>query len=115
MSITKPKKVVNCRPEVEELEKKLRSELSNNSYELAMILIPSEDPVTHGMIKYIGDIEFEIPTQVVVRQNVNDKITTIHNIVLKMNSKLGGTNQKLSLGNEFVKPIFQRPVNSNEF
>ena len=112
MSITKPKKVVNCKPE--ELEKKLRSELSNNGYELAMVLV-SEDPVTYGMIKYIGDIEFEIPTQVILRKNVNDKITTIHNIVLKMNSKLGGTNQKLSLGNEFVKPIFQRPVNSNEF
>ena len=113
MSVTKPKKVVNCR--LEEVELKLRSELSNNRYELAMVLVPPEDQVTYGIIKYVGDIEFEVPTQVVLRNNVNDKFTTIHNIILKMNSKLVGTNQKLSLGNEFVKPIFQRPVSSLNF
>ena len=108
MSINRPKEIV-CRPE--ELEKKLRAEFKGMKYDLVMILVPFKDNETYAKIKLIGDTELKVPSQFVLQKNVNGKPTTIHNIILKMNSKLGGTNQKLSLdGERMVSPIFNEPV-----
>ena len=108
MHINDPKEIV-CRPE--NLEANLRAEFKDKRYDLVMILVPFKDNETYAKIKLIGDTELKVPTQFVLQKNVNGKPTTIHNIILKMNSKLGGTNQKLSLdGERMVSPIFQVPV-----
>ena len=109
MRINDPKEIVCRRPE--NLEADLRAEFKVKRYDLVMILVPFKDNETYAKIKLIGDTELKVPTQFVLQKNVNGKPTTIHNIILKMNSKLGGTNQKLSLhGERMVSPIFQVPV-----
>ena len=109
MRINDPKEIVCRRPE--NLEADLRAEFKVKRYDLVMILVPFKDNETYAKIKLIGDTELKVPTQFVLQKNVNGKPTTIHNIILKMNSKLGGTNQKLSLdGERMVSPIFNEPV-----
>ena len=73
--------------------------------------------------KLIGDTEINIPTQFVLSKNARGRNMgeppspqTIHNIILKINSKLGGTNQdlagpsrqELTLGQN--QTIFSKPI-----
>lgn len=66
----------------------------------------------YRQVKLIGDTEYEMPTQVCLKKNLSSRKTggpdqaTMHNIVLKLNSKLGGTNQVLS-------PISKQDIFSN--
>ena len=80
--------------------------------QLIMLICPEKGPF-RNRIKYLGDAVYKMPTQFVMRQNVlgRDRIPnvqTIHNICLKINSKIGGINQALD---DSVRPeIMKVPV-----
>ena len=59
--------------------------------QLVMVILPMKLPRIYGRLKLIGDCEFIMPTQFILRKNV--KADTCHQLLLKINSKLGGTNQ----------------------
>ena len=65
----------------------------------------------------------KVPTQFVLQKNISKRQrdgtfspdrSTIHNIILKLNSKLGGTNQTLEAAptSKVIGPIFQSPVST---
>ncbi len=59
--------------------------------------IVHKDERTYPILKRLGDTELEMPTQCVrlgTLQKANAQV--IHNIVIKINSKLGGTNQVIN-------------------
>lgn len=75
-----------------------------NEPQLIMIFTADKSGPTYPLIKRMGDAEFLVPTQFVLTKNVRGKphnrvpgpdVATLHNICLKLNSKLGGTNQVL--------------------
>ena len=68
----------------------------------------------------------KVPTQFLLQKNISKRQrdgtfspdrSTIHNIILKLNSKLGGTNQTLEglPTAKVIGPIFQKPVSSITF
>ena len=89
-----------------------------------MVIVRIKDADAYSKVKLLGDTELKIPTQFVIQKNICGKPSkgrggqntqkcdqsTVRNIVLKLNSKLGGTNQMLPLNNMFG-PIFKKPVN----
>nr|XP_040574527.1 LOW QUALITY PROTEIN: protein argonaute-2-like [Lepeophtheirus salmonis] len=91
-------------------------ELSKGSEkpQLIMIFMDNRGPM-YAALKELGDVELYIPTQFILKKNVMPHFKTgvlspqtIHNICLKLNSKLGGTNQILP---KSVRPqIMCRPV-----
>ena len=65
--------------------------------------------VVYNGLKHEGDVLQKISTQVIQQKNItNIKAATLHNILLKINSKLGGTNQTLHSSN--TPHILSRPV-----
>ena len=92
-----------------------------NSPSIIMVICPFKNGDDYATIKLLGDSELKMPTQFVLKKNVFGKNqgppspATIHNIVLKLNSKLGGTNQVLAPNSKqeiMVGPVglFQRPI-----
>ena len=69
--------------------------------QLIMVFTEVKGAPEYGIIKHLGDVVMQIPTQFVLSKNVVGKIgrgpdrNTLHNICLKINSKLQGTNQVL--------------------
>ena len=62
-----------------------------------IMAIVHKDERTYPILKRLGDTELEMPTQCVrlgTLQKANAQV--IHNIVIKINSKLGGTNQVIN-------------------
>ena len=61
--------------------------------QLIMAICPGKG-IHYDGIKRLGDCEYKMPTQFVLSKNVTKKSPqTAHNIVIKINSKLGGVNQ----------------------
>ena len=61
--------------------------------QLIMAICPGKG-IHYDGIKRLGDCEYKMPTQFVLAKNVSKKSPqTAHNIVIKINSKLGGVNQ----------------------
>ncbi|TRY67145.1 hypothetical protein TCAL_02956 [Tigriopus californicus] len=76
--------------------------------ELIMVIISARGTNEYSIIKHYGDMVLNIPTQFVLTKNVEQaKPTTLHNICLKINSKLGGTN--LSLDKKAIPPWMNKP------
>jgi len=64
--------------------------------QLIMAICPGKG-IHYDGIKLLGDCEYRMPTQFVLSKNVEKKSPqTAHNIVIKINSKLGGVNQMLA-------------------
>ena len=64
-----------------------------------MVLVNRKDSAIYAAVKALGDVIYGMPTQVLLKKNtqIGPKSTqTIHNICLKLNSKLGGINQVIS-------------------
>jgi eukaryotic translation initiation factor 2C len=75
-----------------------------------MVLIFDKEHTLYANIKHLGEIVLGIPTQVVLKRNVlKPDYVLAHNICLKINSKLGGTNQMISKNN--TPAVLKRPVN----
>ena len=87
-----------------------------------MVLVDLKDSQAYAKVKLLGDTELKIPTQFLLKKNISKRQqdgsfwpdrSTVHNIVIKLNSKLGGTNQTLDklTTSKLWGPIFQQPVN----
>ena len=77
----------------------------------AMILVITfgKNASIYNGLKHEGDVQQKISTQVIQQKNVkNLKPATLHNILLKINSKLGGTNHTLHASNS--PHLLQIPV-----
>ena len=87
------------------------------SLKLQMILVITQGKNTHvyNGLKHEGDVVEKVSTQFIQQKNIGNqryqqpaKPATMHNILLKINSKLGGTNQILHTS---ISPkIFNKPV-----
>ncbi|XP_065182841.1 protein argonaute-2-like [Sycon ciliatum] len=76
--------------------------------QLCFCIIPARNHM-YGEFKRICDTKIGIPSQVILSQNIvkaNDK--TCANIVLKLNSKLGGVN--FVIEPKFKHPFFKEPI-----
>jgi hypothetical protein len=81
--------------------------------DIIMVFVPVKDSNIYATVKMLGDIIYGMPTQVILRKNtiIGPKSgQTIHNICLKLNSKLGGINQILSPASR--PAILNTPVSS---
>ena len=95
------------------LYRKILVKCRDNNYPQLILVLAERRDGMYDHIKYIGDtgdgLKRPIPTQFVLIQNarrMNGQIA--HNLSLKMNAKLGGTNQVISMQS---KPnIMKRPV-----
>ena len=79
-----------------------------------MVICNAKGPA-YNLVKHLGDVILGMPTQFVLAKNVlpNPKTRqispqTLHNICLKLNSKLGGTNQVLAVPS--LPDVLRRPV-----
>ena len=71
-------------------------EKEGRELKLLMCFVGFKGDESYAIVKLLGDSRFNIPTQFVLSKNVNDKKPqTLHNICLKLNTKLGGVNQVL--------------------
>ena len=76
---------------------------------MILVITRGRNAVVYNGLKHEGDVLQKISTQVVQQKNItNLKPATLHNILLKINSKLGGTNQTLHSSN--TPHILSRPV-----
>lgn len=98
-------------PKVEEEFKRLYEDLkSTGKPDLIMILVFRKSQV-YSWIKHLGDVCLKIPTQFIMKKTMfgrdgKPSSQTLHNICLKLNSKLQGVNQTL-----FSRPIIMnRPI-----
>ena len=81
--------------------------------DMIMVVVPVKDTTAYSSIKALGDTLYGIPTQVVLKKNATigpKSSQTVHNICLKINSKLGGVNQIIHLDHR--PDILKRPVSS---
>ncbi len=77
--------------------------------DLIMVFIERKGSSEYGLVKLVGDSNLKIPTQCVIRKNVlKCDGQTLHNILLKVNSKLSGTNQVLPTNSRLA--VTSRPV-----
>ena len=81
--------------------------------DMILVFTRGKNATVYNGLKYEGDVVHNISTQFVQQKNIGSKKfsakpATLHNILLKINSKLGGTNQMLHTSN--TPSILQRPV-----
>ena len=82
---------------------------SSQSDPMILVITWGKNSLIYNGLKHEGDVLQKISTQVVQQKNIlNIKPATLHNILLKINSKLGGTNQ--TLHKENTPNILSRPV-----
>ena len=82
---------------------------SSKSDPMILVITWGKNSVLYNGLKHEGDVLQKISTQVIQQKNVlNIKPATLHNILLKINSKLGGTNQTLHSSN--TPHILSKPV-----
>lgn len=77
--------------------------------DLIIVIINEKDNNVYSNVKHLGEVVCHIPTQVLLKRSVlKDEATLMHNVCLKINSKLGGTNQRISKSN--LPAVLKRPV-----
>ena len=82
---------------------------SSQSDPMILVINLGKNSPIYNALKYEGDVLQKISTQMIQQKNVtNIKPATLHNILLKINSKLGGTNQTLHSSN--TPHILAQPV-----
>jgi len=89
------------------------TKLCSKKPDMILVFTRGKNATVYNGLKYEGDIVQQISTQFVQQKNIGTKTfaakpATLHNILLKINSKLGGTNQMLHSAN--TPGILQRPV-----
>ena len=103
-----------------ENDEKIFGDLCDMKPSIIMVIQWDKSSDARTRLKQIGDTVKNVPTSFVIKKNVssfrNGKTgppspATIHNIVLKLNSKLGGKNQVLAPpSREYLAPVFTKPV-----
>ena len=89
--------------------RKLCEILKGCSDPMILVITRGKNSLIYNGLKHEGDVLQKISTQVIQQKNIiNIKPATLHNILLKINSKLGGTNQTLHSSN--TPHILARPV-----
>ncbi|XP_076067271.1 protein argonaute-3-like [Oratosquilla oratoria] len=107
MSIALPEDIVNARSpnprrDLEKLSHKIRD------LQIVLVIVYKREGL-YGLVKKAGDIELGLLTQCVQAINVSKcQPTTIVNILLKINAKLGGTNNIISRRSETL--LLEKPV-----
>lgn len=89
---------------VEDVKKKFHASANANPRPVLIIVIcEMKRAQLRNHIKYLGDVVYKIPTQFVMKAVV-DKVNgqILHNILLKINTKLGGTNQLIAPMSRFA-------------
>jgi len=88
----------------------LRANLKESkSPPMILVITPGKNSFIYNGLKHEGDVQQKISTQIVQQKTVRDcKQSTIHNLLLKINSKLGGVNQALHSDN--TPSILRTPV-----
>ena len=104
MSIDGPLEVIKREPRTDTDVRKLLLDLKEHfgNLQLILIIIDEKMPprkfssVVYREIKKVGDTEIGVPTQCVKQINVNKANgSTVGNICLKINAKLGGVNHSI--------------------
>ena len=82
---------------------------SSQSDPMVLVITRGKNSLIYNGLKHEGDVLQKISTQVIQQKNItNVKPATLHNLLLKINSKLGGTNQTLHSSN--IPHILAKPV-----
>jgi eukaryotic translation initiation factor 2C len=79
--------------------------------QLVMIIVSRKDSAIYSEVKRIGDTEVGIMTQVLcapTMQKAMKSPSTMINILMKINTKVGG--QNVSIPSRFRSPIMSEPV-----
>ena len=80
-----------------------------NERPLILVITPGKNAYIYNGLKHEGDVVQKISTQIVQQKTVRDcKGSSIHNLLLKINSKLGGVNQALHSDN--TPHLLRKPV-----
>ncbi|XP_065580424.1 protein argonaute-2-like isoform X1 [Artemia franciscana] len=97
----------SCRENARDVENALRQyQKMNNKLNFVFVIIPKKGAEIYQDIKYIGDLNLSITTQCIVKNNVfKCQDATIGNLLLKINSKLGGTNTYISTNPNHKKSL----------
>lgn len=124
MKVVPPKDVIQNRNDdtIQSVFRSLYQRMSqdpNTKPQIVVVIVFGSENNARDKLKLIGDTELGVPTQFVLVKNAvprpNPKNPTglpshqtIHNICLKVNSKLGGTNQALAVASKL--PMFNTPI-----
>lgn len=79
--------------------------------QLVLIIVPRKDSATYSEVKRIGDTEVGVMTQVLCQQTMQKAMkssSTMLNLLLKINTKVGG--QNVSIPSKMRSPIMNDPV-----
>jgi hypothetical protein len=89
----------------EDIRRLFHDAVSNQNLDLVLVVLPDKS-YHYKMIKTLGDLKYGIATQIVKDKNVKPNYKTneidtqkVSNILLKINTKLGGTNFVISHAN----------------
>ena len=99
-----------------ENEEKVFEDLCDKQPSIIVVIQWDKSSDARTRLKRIGDTVKKVPTSFVLKKNVSFRNgppspATIHNIVLKLNSKLGGQNQVLAPpSKKYLAPVFTEPV-----
>ena len=111
MSIAGPLQIIKREPKSDTEVRNLLLDVKEHFGDLELILIILDEKmqprkfssVVYREIKKVGDTEIGVPTQCIKQFNVNKANgSTVGNICLKINAKLGGVNHSIVLDGEFV-------------
>ena len=109
MDIKPPHEIVHRQPRTDTEIRKLMLDLKQHfgSLQLFLIILDERMPprkfsaVVYREVKKVGDTEIGVPTQCVRQMNVNKANgSTVGNICLKINAKLGGVNHGIIMAGE---------------
>ena len=111
MKIELPVEIVRKEPRTDKEIRKILLDLKKNFGNLELILVIMDERmpprkfsfVVYREVKKVGDTEIGVPTQCVKKLNV-DKAngSTVGNICLKINAKLGGVNHTVIMEGELI-------------
>ena len=91
------------------IEESYKQAKKDHDLHLMLILLPDDDEKRYRAIKYTTDTILGVPSQcVLLEKTYNRNIQYCANVALKINLKLGGTNQ--SLEETEIPPLTKEPV-----
>ena len=111
MDIRPPRETVKQQLRTDSEIRKLLLDLKQHfgSLQLILVILDERMPpkkfsaVVYREVKKVGDTEIGVPTQCVRQQNVNKANgSTVGNICLKINAKLGGVNHSIVMEGEYI-------------